>query len=106
MLRATNGGAGGTAIVAGDVSGNGRAASFYGVTSNDLVRIQNDGSGLAARFSGGVEFNSGVHPAFAYVKADHEGAFISSSSNEGWLLCVWALSRKSHRAIAPPDHRT
>jgi len=52
VLRVTNGGgSGGTAITAGDVIGTGRAASFYGVISSDLITVHNDGLGKAAKFT-------------------------------------------------------
>ena len=59
VLRVTNGGDGNTAIIAGDVTGTGKAASFYGVTSSDLITVHNDGSGKAAKFTGDVDFQNG-----------------------------------------------
>jgi len=54
LMRLTNGGGGSqnnTGLIIGDVTGSGRAASLYGVTSNDLFRSINDGVGEAAIFS-------------------------------------------------------
>ncbi|MCH9035034.1 MAG: tail fiber domain-containing protein, partial [Planctomycetes bacterium] len=60
VMRLTNGGGGGgIALIATDVFGSGRAASFYGITSSDLFSVWNDGSGKAAAFHGDVTFNSG-----------------------------------------------
>lgn len=51
VMRLTNGGASAnTALVVGDVTGAGRAATFFGVTSNDLMRVENNGGGKAALF--------------------------------------------------------
>jgi len=46
-------------LIVADICGTAKAASFYGVTSNTLVTIQNDGSGRAASFAGDVSFSSG-----------------------------------------------
>ncbi|MBN4082626.1 tail fiber domain-containing protein [Phycisphaeraceae bacterium AH-315-B13] len=55
LVKLTNGGSGGgTGLTIADVSNGGRAASFYGVTSNDVLRVQNDGTGNAATFIGKV----------------------------------------------------
>jgi hypothetical protein len=54
VLRLTNGGGGGTALVIGDVVSTGRAATVYGITSDTLVDVRNDGTGPAAVFNGFV----------------------------------------------------
>ncbi len=59
VMRVSNGGPGGTAIIAGDVTGTGSAASFYGITSSNLMTVHNDGSGRAALFRGDVSFAAG-----------------------------------------------
>ena len=63
VAKFTNGGTCGgmtnTALIVGDTCGSGRAATFYGVTSNTLVSIANDGTGKAAVFGGDVAFSGG-----------------------------------------------
>lgn len=62
-LRITNAGSGipqsNTGLSVADVTGSGRAASLYGVTSNNVLQVQNDGSGRAAFFVGNVKFDGG-----------------------------------------------
>ncbi len=62
-VRISNGGScanmDNTGLIIADICGSARAASFYGVTTNSVVSIANDGVGKAADFSGDVSFNGG-----------------------------------------------
>ncbi|MCH9023668.1 MAG: hypothetical protein IID32_13035, partial [Planctomycetes bacterium] len=62
VLRLTNGGGTGatnTAIIVGEALGASRAASFYGITSKELMLVHNDGTGGAAKFIGDVTVSNG-----------------------------------------------
>ncbi len=110
VARFTNGGSGGTAIIAGDVTGSGRAASFYGVTSNTLVSVVNDGSGKAMAVGGDVTISDRVgigNPQSLYgqltvidgndgaafaISADWNNASLPTifASNAGGGPVIWA----------------
>ena len=64
LMRLTNGGScasmTNTALIVSDVCGSGRPATFYGVTSHNLVPVQNDGSRGTARLVGDVSFSAGT----------------------------------------------
>lgn len=58
VVRITNGSGGtqggSTALIIGDTFGDARAATLYGITSNTLMDVRNDGAGPAAVFNGFV----------------------------------------------------
>ncbi len=73
LVKLTNGASGaGTGLAITDVANGGRAASFYGVTSNDVLRVQNDGTGNAATFAGKVGI--GTSAAFGALHVETSAA--------------------------------
>ncbi len=88
IMRVTNGGRcadqTNTALIVADVCGQGKAASFYGVTSNQLVQIQNDGAGPALTVSGNV----GIGRSDPAVRLHVDGGTDASPGNptSGYFL--------------------
>ncbi len=91
-VRITNGGACGTAtntaLRVSDTCGAGRAASFYGVTSDEVVSIVNDGTGLAAVFGGDVymDGNVGIETPTPAAKLQVDGGTDASPSGGGFVI--------------------
>ncbi len=84
VMRLTNGGGANTALIVSDVGGSGRAASFYGVTSNRLVQIQNDGSGPALTAFGDVGIGvSTPNARLSISKSESDNRPAVSATNAG-----------------------
>jgi len=96
LVRLTNGGGSGqanTALIIGDVTNTGRAASVYGITTSDLFDIHNDGAGNALQVSSGgaghaldvIENGGGiaVRAINNATSGSAYGVFAASSSSSG-----------------------
>ncbi|MFM9994240.1 MAG: hypothetical protein ACKVU4_00400 [Phycisphaerales bacterium] len=101
VMRLSNGGPGGLALSAGDVSGTGRAAAFYGITSASLVDAENNGSGhtIEAIASGGgtpvyalqaAAAGSAVHGHANAASGTTYGIYGRATSTTGTGVYGWA----------------
>lgn len=92
VMRVSNGGGGAQSnigLIIGDVVGTGQALSLYGVTANDLLRVQNDGAGRAALFAGQVKFASGnvaIGTADPAVKLHVTGGSDTAPTGGGFVV--------------------
>ena len=103
-VRITNGSQDDTGLVIGDVFGNARAASIYGLTSSELIKVENEGTGNAAEFysndtavlgnsltgsgvegvSSGVGFGKGVYGLALAETGLNYGVLGQSNSSGGY----------------------
>ncbi len=91
-VRVSNGGGcsmTNTGLIVADICGSARAATFYGVTSNTLVSIANDGAGKAAVFGGDVTFAGGevgIGTSSPATKLHITGGTDSAPTGGGFLV--------------------